>query len=128
MPVTDMTNEYMRKLPAALRPNPWNLDDTIILLAGKGWNVADMFAATMAQKPMQPGHIVATMRNLLEQPAPNSGKGWAYGHTPCENPTHQKCEICRCIPGKVVHQVNVPASEQTKMIIRRGMAGMEIPE
>jgi hypothetical protein len=128
MAVTDMTNEFMRRLPAALRPNPWNIDDTIIMLSGKGWSVGDMFAATMAGNPREAGHVVAGLRRLIEQPAPAKGTGWKFGHFVCENPAHVPgCEVCRCVPGHVVHQVNVPASDETRVMIRRAMQGMEVP-
>ena len=128
MPVTDMTNELMRQLPAALRPNPWNIDEEIMNLTSKGWTVRDMFAATMASNPREPGHVVAQIRRMVEQPAPAKKDEWKFGHTPCNNPMHVNCEICRCHRGFANHHQSVPASPEIKAMLRRAMANMEVPE
>lgn len=128
MPVQPITNEFMRLLPAGLRPNPWNIDDTMMELATKGWIVKDVFAATMANNPREPGHVVAQLRRMLEQPAPARRDEWKFGHQKCENPMHPGCEICRCTKGQVKHHVPVPANEQIKLMLRQAMVRTEIPE
>jgi hypothetical protein len=129
MAVQPMTNEFMRLLPAALRPNPWNIDDVMMGLASNGWVVRDVFAATMANKPMEPGHVVAQLRRMLEQPAPARSDEWKFGHEKCNNPMHgPSCEICRCTKGTVKHHVPVPASPEIKLMLRQAMSNMEVPE
>jgi len=127
MPLQAITNEFMAKLPSGLRPNPWNIDETMMILASKGWLGPDIFAATMASKPREAGHVVAQLRRMAEEAPPSKKDEWKFGHTPCNNPTHIGCEICRCHKGFATHHVSVAATEETKRLIRRAMAGTEIP-
>lgn len=108
MPIDPVTNEVMRRLPAGLRPNPWNLQEVVMGLAAGGWAPGDIFAGIMADRPREAGHVIAAARRLRDQPAPSSGEGWVFGHTLCENPTHKGCQICRCHKGIVAHMVPVP--------------------
>lgn len=129
MPVQDITNELMRLLPSGLRPNPWNIDEEMMLLASKGWIVRDIFAATMASNPREAGHVVAQLRRMLEQPAPAKKDEWKFGHEKCNNPMHgDMCEICRCHKGFINHHVRVPASPEIKQMLRQAMATTEVPE
>ena len=110
MPVGPHTNEFMRRLPAALRPNPWNIEDEIMNLVGKAWSVSDIVAAVMADKPMQAGHVVAQLRRMKDQPAPaGAASEWKYGHGVCT--MHDGCELCRCTRGSTIHHVAVPPPE-----------------
>jgi len=107
MSLTPQTNEFMRHLPAALRPNPWNIEESIMALVLKGWSIADIFAAVMADRPKEPGHVVAQLRRLVEQPAPSQGAThWKYGHLHCG--AHDGCEECYCTPGNIHHHVAIP--------------------
>lgn len=108
MPLDPLTTEVMRRLPAALRPNPWNLEEAVMTLVSRGWVPADIFSAIMADKPREPGHVIAAARRLSDQPAPATGEGWKYGHELCTNPTHDNCQICRCHHGIVSHITPVP--------------------
>jgi hypothetical protein len=98
-------------------------------LATKGWIVRDVFAATMANNPREPGHVVAQLRRMLEQPAPARVDEWKFGHSKCDNPMHgDSCEVCRCNKGVVKHHVPVPANEQIKLMLRQAMKNLEVPE
>lgn len=108
MPVAPHTNELMRRLPPGLRPNPYNIDEEVINLVGRGWTIDDIFQRIMGDKPTQPGNIVALLRRVIEEPAPIRASIWKYGHEPCNNPMHVDCEICRCHKGKILHHVSVP--------------------
>ena len=71
MPLATITNEVMRHLPAALRPNPHNLDEHVMQLATDGWTATDIVDAVIADRPREPGHVVAQIRRLTNQPAPH---------------------------------------------------------
>lgn len=128
MPVQPITNELMALLPSGLRPNPWNIDEEMMTLASKGWIVRDVFAAMMASNPREPGHVVAQLRRMVEQPAPAKREDWKFGHEKCNNPMHGECEICRCHKGFVKHHVPVPATAEIKQMLRAAMAKTEVPE
>jgi hypothetical protein len=129
MPVQPITNEFMALLPSGLRPNPWNIDEEMMTLASKGWIVRDVFAAMMASTPREPGHVVAQLRRMVEQPAPAKRDEWKFGHQKCNNPMHgEACEICRCHKGFANHHVPVPATAEIKQMLRAAMAKTEVPE
>ena len=120
MSVDPMTTEVMRRLPAGLRPNPYNLQEVVMGLSASGWLPADIFAAIMADRPQQPGHVIAAARRLATTPAPTSGEGWAYGHDDCNNPTHSPtCQICRCHKGRIDHMVPVTMPDSVRAEFRR---------
>ena len=120
MALDPMTTEVIRRLPAGLRPNPWNLQEPVMSLTAGGWLPQDIFSAIMADKPKEPGHVIAAARRLVTQPAPTSGDGWAFGHTVCNNPTHPPtCQICRCHKGRADHMVPVPMPDNVRAEFRR---------
>ncbi len=124
MPVDPLTTEVMRRLPAGLRPNPYNLEEVVMGLSAAGWLPGDIFAAIMADRPQQPGHVIAAARRLAATPAPSSGEGWAYGHDPCNNPTHPEgCQICRCHKGRIDHLVPTLMPAEFKRTYARLFAG-----
>ncbi len=123
MPVSQVTNEYMRRLPAALRPNPWNIDEHIMALSAKGWSVTDIVQATMADGPRQAGHVVAFLRRVQDQPAPmgtidNQPKTHRYCGLPHHDP---KCQICYC-NGSEQHMapVGIPDHVREQLSLIRG--------
>lgn len=128
MALDPMTNEVMRRLPAGLRPNPYNLQEVVMNLTSDGWDPSDIFAGIMADKPREPGHVIAAARRLRGTPAPSSGQGWVFGHTMCENPTHVDCQICRCHRGVIQHMVPVSMPDWVRSRYRTSFAGFgEVP-
>lgn len=109
MPLAIHTNEVMRALPEALRPNPWNLDDSVIEMIGNGWTSNEIAQAIIADKPREPGHVVSTIRRMKNWPSAttrrNTANKWSP-HAKCPDPSHDRtCELCYCIPGEVTHHV-----------------------
>ena len=118
MPVSQITNEYMRRLPAALRPNPWNIDEEVMALAAKGWSVSDLIAATLADNPRAAGHVVAFLRKVQDQPAPAGPvNDTAKTHRYCGLPHHDpKCQVCWC-NGKEEHLVPVLMPDEVRQVM-----------
>lgn len=115
MPVSPVTNQFMRALPAALRPNPWNVDDYVMKAVENGWHTDDLAKACyISEKSPTPAFVVTNVRSLCEHPpqVQRIRSGWDYGHVPCGETYHPLgCEICRCIPGEINHHVPVPAAD-----------------
>ena len=101
MALTSLTTDFLRRLPAGLRPKPYNIEEFLMNLSAKGWTVEDMITAVMADRPMQPGHVFARLKGMQEEPAPlrspTSSKVRDMKHAPCNDRNHAKgCEICYC--------------------------------
>jgi hypothetical protein len=115
MPVSPVTNQFMRALPAALRPNPWNIDEYVMRAVENGWHTDDLAKACYVnEKNPNPSFVVTNVRSLCEHPpaVQRLRSGWDYGHLPCEEQYHPVgCQICRCIPGEQTHMVPVPATD-----------------
>lgn len=104
MPVNPFTNDFMRALPAALRPNPHAIDDAVMEAAGNGWAMQDLAEACYANdRNPNPAFVVTNVRNLCRYPPTRTTRksGWEYGHIVCDR--HPNCEICRCIPNQMTH-------------------------
>jgi hypothetical protein len=111
MPVSPYTNDVMKALPAALRPNPYSIDEEVMKAVEKGWDTDALAkAAYINDKHPNPAFVVTNIRRLSEYSPKVETKrtGWDYGHMPCE--LHQDCELCRCIPGQVLHHVSANAN------------------
>lgn len=105
MPVNAFTNAFMKALPAALRPNPYTIDETVMTAVSNGWHTDDLAKACyINERQPNPAFIVTNLRNLAQHgPAQTfvRPRGWQYGHIPCDK--HENCELCRCIPGELTH-------------------------
>lgn len=116
MPVNEYTNRFMRALPAALRPNPYNIDEHVIRAVENGWNTDALAKACyINERNPNPAFVVTNLRNLCQHPQEQQTqrRAWQYGHIACDEPWHpQECELCRCVPGEVTHHITVPASDQ----------------
>jgi hypothetical protein len=99
----------MKALPAALRPNPFTIEENIMEALQRGWNTDDLAKACyINEKHPNPAFVVTNLRNLCKYgPKVETVRtGWQYGHIRCDEPFHEKgCEICRCIPGQVTHHI-----------------------
>ncbi len=115
MPVSQVTNQFMRALPPALRPNPWNIDEYVMRAVEQGWHTDDLAKACYVnERNPNPSFVVTNVRSLCEHPpqVQRVRSGWEYGHIPCEERYHPLgCQICRCIPGEHTHMVPVPATD-----------------
>lgn len=111
MPVSSVTNDVMKALPAALRPNPYSIDEEVMRAVANGWDTDALAkAAYINDKHPNPAFVVTNIRRLCEYSPKVETKrtGWDYGHLPCEQ--HAGCELCRCIPGEVHHHVRAEPS------------------
>lgn len=124
MPVSPVTNQFMRALPAALRPNPWNVDEYVMRAVENGWHTDDLAKACYVnERNPSAAFVVVNVRSLCEHgpTVQRVRKGWDYGHVPCGEPYHPVgCEICRCVPGHDEHMVPVPATDPK---LRRAAGG-----
>jgi hypothetical protein len=115
----------MRALPAALRPNPFNIEEHVMAAVEKGWETDALAKACyIHERNPNPGYIVTNLRNLCLHPPQQVTvrTGWNYGHIECRDPYHPTgCEICRCVPGEVTHHV-----PSVKPLVTRGVS-KEIP-
>lgn len=111
MPVSPVTNQFMRALPAALRPNPYYVDEYVMAAVEVGWDTDALAKATyINERKPNPAFIVTNLKTLcLHGPQVETvRKGWGYGHIPCVEPYHPTgCEICRCTPNEEKHHVSV---------------------
>lgn len=122
MPVSPYTNDVMKALPAALRPNPHSIDEEVMKAVAKGWDTDALAKASyINDRNPNPAFVVTNIRRLCEYPPKQEMKrqGWDYGHVECGE--HYGCEICRCTPGQVLHHKSVPPSEEMKALIRQAM-------
>lgn len=124
MPVSQVTNEFMRRLPAGLRPNPWNIDEEVMAAAAKGWSITDLAQAVMADNPRQPGHVVAFLRRVQDQPAPMGPlDSKPVGHHMCTSPQHpENCQICWC-HGREQHMIPIPMPPDIKTQLQETFRG-----
>ena len=60
--VSPVTTSFMRALPAALRPNPYNIDESVMLAVGNGWDIHDLARLCWVNE-----------RNPTAAPRPQSG-------------------------------------------------------
>lgn len=99
MPQDAYTTEVMKLLPAALRPNPYNLAETAMKAAAKGWSARDLVAAIMADKPREAGHVIAAARRIADTPAPHQPGMTETGpcQQACDRGWHNTmpCPTCR---------------------------------
>lgn len=126
MSVSTYTNTFMKSLPAALRPNPFNIDEDVMLAVQNGWNPEKLARACyeMERNPT-PAFVVTNLRNLCKYgpTQQNSSPKWTYGHTICTEPGHDPaCELCRCVPGEITHHIpsnpNNPTSAALRKLLR----------
>lgn len=103
------THAFMKALPAALRPNPFTIEESIMEAVLKGWTTDDLAKACyINEKHPNPAFVVTNLRNLCKYgPKVETVRtGWQYGHIRCDEPFHETgCQVCRCVPGQVVHHV-----------------------
>ncbi len=117
MPVSPSTNNYMRALPATLRPNPYNIDELVMEAVQNGWETDALAKACyINERQPNPAFVVTNLKNLCKYPPKQQTVriGWSYGHLPCGD-IHDgpDCEICRCVPGEITH--HVPAYKSKKL-------------
>lgn len=109
MALSQVANDFMRALPAALRPNPYVIEEHVMAAVEKGWETDDLAKACyINERKPNPGFVVTNLRNLCLHPPQRVTvrQGWDYGHIKCGEPYHPiGCEICRCVPGEVTHHV-----------------------
>jgi len=117
MPVSPSTNNYMRALPATLRPNPYNIDELVMEAVENGWETDALAKACyINERQPNPAFVVTNLKNLCKYPPKQQTVriGWSYGHIPCGDMHHgPDCEICRCVPGETTH--HLPAYKTQKL-------------
>lgn len=125
MAVSSFTNNFMRALPAALRPNPYNIEEHVMAAVEKGWETDALAKACyINERNPNPGFVVTNLRNLCLHPPQQVTvrTAWNYGHIECREYYHPTgCEICRCVPGEETHHV-----PSVKPLVTRGVS-KEIP-
>lgn len=123
MQISPVTNGFMKALPAALRPNPYTIDETVMEAVQNGWTVDALARACYVnERNPTPAFVVTNLRNLARY-GPKSEpvkKVWTYGHVACGELSHgPHCEICRCLPGEVVHMVPTGRKLDMKQVGRQ---------
>ena len=129
MAISTFTNQVMRALPAALRPNPYSIDEAVMEAMENGWDTDDLAkAAYINDRNPNPAFVVTNIRNLAKHPPTQVTQrtGWNYGHLPCHD--HPNCEICRCIAGTTTHHTPTPMPENFRTQLAQAIQRMEIPE
>lgn len=114
MPVSQVTNDVMKALPAALRPNPYSIDEEVMKAVANGWDTDSLAkAAYINERNPNPAFVVTNIRRLSEYSPKQQTKrnAWDYGHIECGE--HYGCEICRCIPGEITHHVTAQPNGRT---------------
>lgn len=127
MGISPYTNDVMKALPAALRPNPHAIDEEVMKAVAKGWDTDALAKASyINDKHPNPAYVVTNIRRLCEYSPKSETKrtGWEYGHIKCGE--HYGCEICRCTPGNVLHHKPVPTPDELRVAIRTMMRGTMI--
>ena len=123
MSVSQPTNQFMKALPAALRPNPYNVEEAVMEALQNGWDAQSLAQACYAnERNPTPAFVVTNLRNLCKYGPKREPlrKPWEYGHIRCGELSHgPTCEICRCIPGQVTHHTACPPSKETGSAYRR---------
>lgn len=130
MPVSPVTNEFMRALPPALRPNPYSLDEHVMAAVEKGWSIQALAEASYAnERNPNPAFIVTNVRHLSEHPPTQTKRlpPWQFGHMDCDR--HVDCQLCRCSQGVIIHHVSIPMPEEVRATIRAFLPAFgRIPE
>lgn len=123
MPVSPYTNDFMRALPAALRPNPYNIDEYVMAAVENGWETDQLAKATyINERKANPAFVVTNLKTLCQHGPKQEFKrdAWAYGSLPCNDPWHDpKCIIDRSIPGEANHMVPVPMPDHVREQMQR---------
>jgi hypothetical protein len=95
----------MKRLPAALRPNPHAIDDHVMVAIEKGWTVTQLAEASYAKdRNPSPAFVVTNIRNLSQMSPVQTRAATTQelGHIKCHE--HPGCEICRCTGTPVHHE------------------------
>lgn len=124
MPVSSYTNDFMRALPAALRPNPYGIDEYVMEAIENGWTVHGLAEACYRNdRNPNPAFVATNIKHLCKHPPTKTEAptGWRYGHVPCDK--HDNCEICRCTPGNLDHHQPIPMPQSFKDEWRRRFTG-----
>ena len=124
MAVSPYTNEFMRALPAALRPNPFGIDEYVMQAVANGWSVSALAEACYAKdRNPNPAFVATNVKHLCQHPPTTAPRptGWAYGHVDCD--THEGCQVCRCQPDSLEHVVPVPMPQSFKDEWKRRFVG-----
>jgi hypothetical protein len=110
MAVSPFTNDFMKALPAPLRPNPYNAEEFVMMAVEKGWHTDALAKACyINDRQPNPAFVITNLKNLCQMGPTQETvrKGWTYGHVPCGEKYHEHgCEICRCIPGEENHHIS----------------------
>jgi hypothetical protein len=122
MSVSPVTNDFMKALPAALRPNPYNIDEYVMQAVEKGWQTDALAKACyINEKNPNAGFVVFNLKTLcLHGPKQETVRNaWNYGHIPCKDPWHAVgCQICRCLPGEVTHHIPVACPPELRGLLK----------
>ena len=131
MPIATVTTEVMKALPNALRPNPWNIDDDVMLLVERGWTPATIVEGVIRDGVKQPGHVVVSLRRLKDSPSPTERPATPrpkfIGHHPCQQ--HDNCHYCTCDPNQPMqHHQSTPMPTWFKEQLALTLASTHLPQ
>jgi hypothetical protein len=106
----------MKALPAALRPNPYNAEEYILLALEKGWDIDRLARATYVnERNPNPAFVITNLRTLCMYPPQQTEpkRKTAGGHIACTEPGHEHgCIICTCVPNETQHFVPKPMPQE----------------
>ena len=101
MALNTYTNDLMKALPAALRPNPHAIDEHVMEAVTNGWTIHDLATAAYANdRNPTPAFVVTNIRSLAKYPPSQTKHNNETG--PCLNNCDHGWHNSVTQPGKVV--------------------------
>lgn len=116
MPLNSFTNQFMKALPSALRPNPYNIEEYVLRAVENGWDVDRLARASYAnERNPNPSFVVTNLKTLCMYPPQQSEPKTRFsaGHEACTEYGHDHgCIVCKCVPNEIQHFVPKPMPKE----------------
>lgn len=116
MPLNSFTNQFMKALPSALRPNPYNIEEYVLRAVENGWDVDRLARASYVnERNPNPSFVVTNLKTLCMYPPQQSEPKTRFsaGHEACTEYGHEHgCIVCKCVPNEIQHFVPKPMPKE----------------
>ena len=127
MSLNNFTNQFMKALPSALRPNPYTAEEYVLRAVENGWDVDRLARASYVnERNPNPAFVITNLRTLCLYPPQQTEPKRKYsgGHVACTEPGHEHgCIVCKCVPNETQHFVPKPMPkelfDQYRRILRK---------